>query len=278
MDKNKKEILILIIIIFIGMNYALYELFMLPQLNKVRDEKNIYVQNEKKLSDSYEKKSTLNNMKKDNEQMKEKITELDNLTVKDADTPQLVYDFYTACKKYGIKGDSVNFALDSSLQVNSNNEKDNNKNNNNSQVNSEQSNTSGSDQGNSDSSSDQSNSSSIATGSALNLPPEVITKIKIILKVEGNKGKVDKFLRNLSSVTSLKLTVASLNIEATVNQVPVVPFSTIQPNNTTDSNEMSAEIVFYQYVLPDSNSQTDKQYNFYNGKNGFDSISNMIKY
>ncbi|MFT8315611.1 MAG: hypothetical protein ABF633_15380 [Clostridium sp.] len=273
MDKNKKEILILIIIIFVGVNYALYQLFMLPQLNKVEDEKKIYEQNEKKLSDSYQKKSILDKMKKDNEQMKEKIAELDNLTVKDANTPQLVYDFYTACKKYGIKGDSVNFAVDNSIQTNSNNQKSNN-----SQINSGQSNTSGLAKGNSDNSSQQSSNSNNTASSSLNVKAGVITRIKIALKVKGNKDKVDNFLRNLSTITSLRLTVVSVDIEAIQSQVPVVPFSTTQINNNTiDSNEMSAEIVFYQYILPDVNSKTDNQYNFYDGKNGFNSIANMIK-
>lgn len=273
MDKNKKEILILIIIIFVGVNYALYQLFMLPQLNKAEYEKKIYEQNKKKLSDSYQKKSILDKMKKDNEQMKEKVAELDNLTAKDTDTPQLVYDFYTACKKYGIKGDSVNFAVDNSIQTNSNNEKSSN-----SQVNNGQSNTYGLSQGNSDNSLQQSSNSNNTTTSSLNVKVGAITRIKITLKVEGNKEKVDSFLRNLSTITSLKLTVVSVDIEALRNQVPVVPFSTTQINNNIiDSNEMSAEIVFYEYILPDGSSKTDKQYNFYDGKNGFSSISNMIK-
>lgn len=266
MNKNKKEILILIIIIFIGTNYAIYELFMVPRLNEVENVKKIYEQNQKKLVDAYKKKTTLNNLKKDNEQMKEKISQLDNLTVKSMDTPQLVYDFYTACKKYGIKGNSVNFVVDTSVQTNSNNVNSNNTQNN---TNSNSNGSSSVNEGG-DTNSQQSNDNSNENGG--------LTKLTITLKVEGNKDKVDKFLRNLSSITSFKLTVISINIQAIENQVPTVPFSNIKSDNIIDSNEMSAEIIFYQYILSDNSSvKNDKQYDFYNGNNGFDSISDMIK-
>ncbi|WP_139905514.1 hypothetical protein [Clostridium thermarum] len=108
MDKKKIEIITLLILVAIGINYAIYTYFVQPQ----NEELIVGEQNYNNLQDEVRnlrlKSRDLENIKK---RVDEKLKSLggDN-TLKPADNQSLIRDFYAACKQYGISGDTLSFS------------------------------------------------------------------------------------------------------------------------------------------------------------------------
>lgn len=111
MDKNKKDLMILIGIIFIGINYGTYTYFISEEMKSVQAFKNNYITQEEKLSEMEVKKETIKQRKKEIEKLKKETINFNRNVPTKVNTPQLIYDFYTACQKYKVTGESISFQL-----------------------------------------------------------------------------------------------------------------------------------------------------------------------
>ncbi|MFD3158179.1 hypothetical protein ACFIJ5_15205 [Haloimpatiens sp. FM7330] len=295
-DKRKTEIMILIIIIIVGVNYSLYRYYFIPKHNEVKRIKQEYETKSEKLREAKILQGKVSNIKKETEQLKKNIKSLDDLTSNQIDTPQLIYDLYNSCTKYGINGDEVKFQLILPKAANE----------------------------------QETSSNAESTSSDTHLSDDVI-RLSIDLKVNGDKYKIEKYIKNLNNITTRKLNVKSINLLATEQQnlqeinytkEDIVDSENLntnvektQPNGTegeankqeTQSNvaedevnqegvqingteeqtnkstivvddNILAEIVFYQYIKVDKEKyEKIKNYSFYDKKIGFKSIAEMFK-
>lgn len=111
MEKNKRDLMILIAILFLGLNYAVYTYFVKNQLNNVSEAKSRYISQQNKLYVLEDKRESIDVKKQEVEKLKQKTTVLDKMAPEIINTPQLIYDFYRQCSKYGITGRSISFQL-----------------------------------------------------------------------------------------------------------------------------------------------------------------------
>ncbi|MFL0195450.1 hypothetical protein ACJDU8_07710 [Clostridium sp. WILCCON 0269] len=276
MEKNKRDLMILIALLFLGVNYASYNYFIKAQLNSAAQAKNKYITRKKELSDIKLKQQSIYTKQKEIEKLKQETADFDSIAPVKVDTPQLIYDFYNGCKLSGITGQSISFEL---LNNNSNN---NNKTSN-STSNTNTSNT-------------NTNSSTTVQNNQNN---GKFYTLSIDLKVMGNKSNVENFVKGLGTITKRKLNVKSITISSQSstasegsnngldmgNQVPGNNTNTTNGNQTDTgvaqiSDELFSEIIFYEYIQDEGNSQINVpgDYVFYDSqKEGFNSISDMFK-
>ncbi|MBC2579951.1 hypothetical protein [Clostridium sp. DJ247] len=349
MEKNKKDLMILIVIIFIGINYVIYTYFITSQLDNIKTQKNKYLAQKQKLNDIKLKKQSIDKKKKDLEKLKKETADFDNVVPTEINTPQLIYDFYTGCKLFGIVGQNLTFQLldnntDPNKSPNTNSSANNNTNTNNTN----------------------------STDNKSKQPSGKFYTLTVNLKVLGDKENVENFIKNLGVITKRKLNVKNITIsssennntsketsngvdiqsdtkaqsqpstnklsssytkknfyidnhrvtvlrnasdknymsinfidkklyaddlvnEATQqdigknNSISSIPNSnnsnigSVPSKQTSDqipTNQLSAEIIFYQYIQGDGNNQikVPDNYEFYDSqKEGFNSISDMFK-
>lgn len=111
MEKNKRDLMILIAIIFIGINYATYTYFISQKMKSTEAFKNNYITQAEKLSEMEVKRETIKQRKKEIEKLKKDTASFSSKIPSRVNTPELIYNFYTACQKYKVIGDSVSFQL-----------------------------------------------------------------------------------------------------------------------------------------------------------------------
>ena len=302
MSKNKRDIIVLIVLVFVSLTVGLYQLYFQPLMSEVEVAKVDY----DKLQDNGKafnlKNSELKTLETGLAKSKDAAKELDSISVTTIDTPQLTYDIYNACKKYGIKGEDLIFTLQASVvgttanTGTTTNSTDNSTNS-----------------GNSTSTADSSNGKAGANTPAA--PAKVLSKLAVNLKVIGDKNKIDLFLKNLNSLTSRRLTVISITLNATSkaatqgngiigtngtsgtagnSNTPGVSSTTTSGTTANGGNttvggtiaqtpvadSIEAQIVFNQYLINDSSqaqSNIQKKYDFYNGVSGYKNFSDMFK-
>ncbi|WP_416175895.1 hypothetical protein [Clostridium sp.] len=121
MEKNKRDLMILIAIIFIGVNYIIYTYFIKSQLDYVNETKQNYALKQKKLNDLENEKKSIDIKKKEIEDLKKQVVSYDVMVPKIVDTPQLIYDFYNQCSLYNITDSRINFELLDSTEVGNSN-------------------------------------------------------------------------------------------------------------------------------------------------------------
>ena len=277
MDKNKKELIVLILLLFIGANYLIYHYYLVPLQNKLVLEKKKYTQALALGNETNSKNNKLKQLQQTQEKLKNDSATLETLTVKEIDTPQLIYDFYNSCKKYGITGDDVSFDLNGTAdQSQSSNTV--------SQQNTNQ--QTGNNSQNTNNASDKSKSGN------------KLLKLSITLNVNGDNDNMENYIRNLNTITNRKLNVKSIELKSigtqnvsinpsTLTQLPQITGSnsTVQSTPqlpqvqvTPGTSRLSATIVFYQYLLTDGKEISNKDsYDFYHENIGFDSIAKMFK-
>mgnify|MGYP000855897910 FL=1 len=196
----------------------------------------------KKLNDLKAKKRSIETKKQELKKLKQETADFDNMVPAQIDTPQLIYDFYKGCKLFGVSGQNISFEL-----LNEDN---------------------------------SSNDKSFHT-------------LVIDLKITGNKANIENFLRGVNTITQRRLNVKSVTIGN--NDDEEVKNDTSQSSISTDnsgkvdgsvnsanenSDEISAEIIFYQYVQGSGNisNKDPNNYIFYDSqKQGFNSIADMFK-
>lgn len=209
MDKNKREILALIIIVCIGVNYGIYNFFIKGQFNLLEKKKAEYNQKKEKLTYLNNKNLEIDELQSQINVLKKKLANIDKIAPHTIDTPQLVYDFYAACGEYGVKGDTINFSLEGDNQGEQSNQTQNQNTNQNSNTNtSNQNSTSNSTQGQEPNSQDNTSSSS---GVVQNNGVQFL-KLTLELKIGGNKKDVINFIQNLNKITERRLNVKSISI------------------------------------------------------------------
>lgn len=295
MNKEKKLEIFLAILIFLLINYATYRYFFFSRYNNLLAQKEEFTQKWEKVKKLKLTEKKIEGIKKENEKLKKDIELMNKLTSNQIDTPQLIYDFYYSCIKYGINGEEMKFDLlpsdnkdeeQSANKIEEKNKKDGN------------------------SSKEKDNSSEI------NYISDDIVRLSITLKVNGDKYKIEKYINNLNSITERKLNVKSVRLFSKTEEEKEkeefkrenellnndgldnkkdINFNNnkeneedIAPSKNNDSLEndsfilvkdkiISCEIVFYQYIrVTGENYDSIKNYAFYNKKIGFKSIADMF--
>ncbi|SQB89768.1 hypothetical protein [Clostridium tetanomorphum] len=218
---------------------------------------------------------------------------MNKVTSNEIDTPQLIYDFYISCIKYSINGEEMKFDLNDDKDS-EHDKKDNSK-----DITLDKSNIE-----NKDISLNTKNYSKeekyISNG---------IVRLSITLKVNGDKNKIEKYINSLNHITKRKLNVKSIKLsskmditeEEKISEKEIASNSYINDSESLDVNnihnvkdnevidkeennsilvkddDISAEIVFYQYIkVNEENYDAIRNYDFYNKKIGFKSIADMF--
>lgn len=257
MDKTKKQILLFIIIILIGICYAINQYIISPKKLLIQQKAKQIQIDKQKLNLLRSKSSEAVKLTAEVAKLKQVSASIGEVTATDIDTPQLIFDFYSSCKKYGIKGENLIFQLVN----NTKSEEPTNK-------------------------TDNITKSKATTD---------LLKLTIELKVSGDKNKVEKYIRSLSTLTSRKINVKSIKLEATLAQVvnntvntegtantPIIPNTILLPGSKTPvepvTDQVTADIIFNQYIYNNSkNVINPSKYSFFNGNIGFSNFSDMFK-
>ncbi|MCJ7690717.1 MAG: hypothetical protein MUO60_15575, partial [Clostridiaceae bacterium] len=193
--------------------------------------------------------SDVSNLSAEVEKLKQDAQSIADVTVKDINTPQLIFDFYSSCKEHGIKGENLVFQLsDGDINVD---ETDKNQ-------------TEVVTEGVTTENTTEDISMAEATTSLL--------KLTIDLKVSGDKDKVEDYIRSLNTLTSRKINVKSINLEATVAE-------TITGEATGEiTNQLTADIIFNQYIVSNDEEITRlNDYSFYDENIGYSNFADMFK-
>jgi type IV pilus assembly protein PilO len=259
MDKAKKQLIILILLVFFGANYAITEYAVIPGINALKSTQAEYLELVAKLNNLTEKNKQIEDLRAEIQKIKEDVAELDRIAPKGIDTPQLVYDFYNACLDYGITGETISFELREQGQENN-----------------------------------QQNPDQQQEAQKANEPNQTVyLRLSINLKVKGDKVYIEEFLRNIDGITERKLNVKSIAITASSDQGGEAGNNTFDPNvqlvtpeeefngqnfEFIDAYEIAANIVFYHYVQLDGQEyERIKKYDFMDTEIGFESISDMFE-
>lgn len=254
MDKTKKQILLFIVIILIGAFYTINEYIMVPKKLLIQQKAKEMQVNKQKLNLLKSKNDEFIQLNAEVAELKQVANSIGEFTVTEIDTPQLIFDFYISCKNFGIKGENLIFQLadtNTKMEVPINKTED-------------------------------TNNSNIATD---------LLKLTIELRVSGDKNKVEKYIRSLNTLTSRKINVKSIKLEAVlgpmfdndgVTDIPIVPNTSVSPGSEVleepVTNRITADIVFNQYIYSNGkNVIHPSNYGFFDGEKGFSNFSDMFK-
>jgi len=184
MNKEKSQLILLIILVFIGINYYMYGSLVQPSFENALSIKKDYLKKKEKVDYLSMQKNNIESVKQQIEDFKSKDTAFDKQVPHNLDSPQLIYDFYTICKKYGVNGNIVTFELPS----------------------------------------DKEKSTQLPQKSGEKTEPlqsEAISmkKSSITFEISGDKDKVQNLLNNLSSITERKINLKMISLSNTQNGV-----------------------------------------------------------
>lgn len=112
MDKKTKDIILLTSLLFIILNVLIFNLYLSKRFVLVKESRVKYVEKKKRIEKYIEDEKKLPAYQKEVNKLKEGSIEILNMTSYNIDTPQLIYDFYNYCKKYGARGESITFKID----------------------------------------------------------------------------------------------------------------------------------------------------------------------
>lgn len=308
MDKNKRDLMILIAIIFIGINYATYTYFISQKMKSTEAFKNNYIAQAEKLSEMEVKKETIKQRKKEIEKLKKDTASFSSKIPSKVNTPELIYDFYTACQKYKVIGDSVSFQLlDNSEADKTDKSEDESLSNANVYTLTISLKVTGhkidmetfiknlntitkrklniksialatldledKDEDKTDAKADENGIEDILNKTSLNeTKPYTLQLLGSNLYADGIVRKDD----NIDQLDKNNI-YNSTNLDKLDEDKPIIPNF---KDNTYLPNYISAEIVFYQYIEKNENNESimSKNYEFYDSKKeGFDSIADMFK-
>ncbi|MEY7999868.1 type 4a pilus biogenesis protein PilO [Clostridium sp. Mt-5] len=111
MEKNKRDLMILIAILFIGFNYIIYNYFTSNKLKEIDKAKSTYISREDKLKNLKTVKKSIEGKREELKKLKQETSVFDSMVPSQIDTPQLIYDFYNKCKLSGVNGQKISFQL-----------------------------------------------------------------------------------------------------------------------------------------------------------------------
>lgn len=270
-DKTKKQLIVLILLVFFGANYAIANYAIIPKMNQLKAAQAEYQTQQARLNHLIEQKKKIGELEAELENINRQVAELNNIAPPSIDTPQLVYDFYNACLDYGLTGESISFELREQAQGNNPNPA--------AQTQEQQGDT------NAQGTSQQTNNASVNV------------RLSINLKVKGDKISIEEFLKNIDKITDRKLNVKSIAITVPktenkqgTNNIYNPEVEMITPENELygqnlagsfdflDAYEITTDIIFYHYVqLEGQERERVKQYDFEDTEIGFESIADMFE-
>lgn len=175
MEKQKKILMLLMVLVFLMINYIVYNFYFKGKLEQVKNDKAHYIYIINKIDNIENEQAKLKKIEVYNEKLKRDVKILDIIAPKYIDTPQLAYDFYLSCLKFGVKGEELKFQLDDE-NVNKNSSKN--------------------------SETDSSNNK--------NSQGNNLKKLTVDLKISGNKNNIEKYLKNLHNITQRRLNVKTV--------------------------------------------------------------------
>lgn len=238
MDKNKRQIIILICLLAFIANYSVYTYYVAPQLGKIESLKKTYEQKVNKLNLLQKEKARIDSLKKNVAELKVESEKLDTMAPREIDTPKLIYDFYNFCKLYGVTGESVKFQLQEGSQPQSANGKESTK-------------------------KSTTNNNSVKNSNL------TLISFTIDLSVKGNKGNIGNMLNNLNTITDRKLNVKNIvlatadiqqnngdNENSSIDEGNTTNFSTSDNVNsvkTTRNNSVKSLNLTYKVPLTSNN-------------------------
>jgi hypothetical protein len=180
MDKKKFEILILIIIVAFGLNYGLYEFYLKPQQQSLRNLEESYKNKKREIRDLKNKVDALQLLEESIEERLKSSGETGELG-EAVDNQKLIRDFYAACQQYGVQGDTLIIANDQAAPIEGNIEEESAEDN-------------------------------------LNPITDNLKAKTIVLTFSGEKAKVENFIKNIRNVSSKKLILSSVDLASVDTQ------------------------------------------------------------
>jgi type IV pilus assembly protein PilO len=178
MDKKKVEVIILIVLLFFGLNYGVFSYYIQPQNAELQAAKQNYNNIKNEVRELRFKEQDLQDLKSRVEEMLNN-NDTTNQLPEEADNQKLIREFYEACKKYGVQGDILTFSPQGGLPA-----------------------TAGEGTG-----------ETASEGDTQNLLGNIKTQL-IMFSFSGEKGKVENFIENIRTVSSRKLFISSIDISS----------------------------------------------------------------
>lgn len=248
MEKNKRDILILIVLMTFLINYVIYFYIISPKLNNLKNSKS-------KHEELQEKINTASNLKIQEKTLKEEVEKLTNDTGKISqlmpskiDTPQLIYDFYNYCKKHNVIGQSIEFQL-----------KENNQELQTKEI---------------DSITNETNQDNQSNQQITEKRSSTLKVLDIALDVYCSKDKLDEFLNDLNNITTRRLNIKLITISQPT-QINTED-NLIDEHKQMVQGKLPVKIIFKQYIYLDENDYKNN-YDYFNIKVGFDTIGDLFK-
>ena len=253
MDKNQKELVVLLLIISCIINYAFYNFYLEGRLKVLKEKKEIYVQSKSNLEYIKNESEHSSDIKERINKLNAQSSAVDVQIPEYIDTPQLVYDFYTACKNYKVQGEKISFQLDRSSKNSGENSA---------------SEESGQNTGTIDARDTEKSGATNTAASSAEPAINGLAKLTIQLSLSGSRDDMDNFIRHLNNITKRKLNVNSINLSY---------------SSASSADSISAVIIFNQYVQTDSSgklnipSGTSSEYSFYKNPVPYNNITDMLQ-
>jgi type IV pilus assembly protein PilO len=213
MDKKKLEVIVLVVLVIIGINYAIYSYYIQPQNSEIKTAEQNY-------NNLKAEVRGLKLKKQDLEEMKTRVDEkLKNpgdtvLLPEQSDNQSMIRELYAACKQYGVVGDTLTFSPQGAMAA-----------------------AEGSQTG-----------EAAAESDSAELFSNVKTQL-ITFTFSGEKGKVEKFIENIRTVSNRKLIITSIDITSAVE-------TGVSINNTLDTaaQPVTAQLVLMEFLYSSQNA------------------------
>lgn len=236
MNKNKRDIVVLLVLATFLVNYVLYAYVVDKKLKKLKQLENKYYTLQESINNAIQLKSTQKQLEEEIKDLSIKVQEIDKLIPYSIDTPQLIYDFYNYCKRYNVIGDEIEFKLDEYSETTNETQVEENQ----QQIN------------------------------------EGIKRLDIILNVYSSKEDLTMFLNNLDSITERKLNIKSISIsQTTSSQTSEEEVTNVEENKFLGKLPIKIVFTQYIYFDQQPHKNINK-YTYLDMKIGFKQIQDMF--
>lgn len=208
MDKKKFETIIFIILVAVGINYVLYAYYVEPQRGEIKTASDAYDKLKEEVAEESINKERLNDLKNDAAEKKKQAYST-NIIFQDTDNQTIIKEFYAACKQYGVKGDTLQFAFKDTSSADTNS---------------------------------PSASGSLGDISTNNDLTGIQTNL-ITLTLSGEKGKIENFINHVRQISKRKLLINSIQL----NSLEANGIS-LSNSADTSGQVVSAKVVLTEFI------------------------------
>lgn len=213
MDKKKFEVMILVILLAFGLNYAIHSYYIEPQNAELKAAEQNYNSLKNQVRELRFKEQDIKELKERVDAKLKEAEQSSELPDKE-DNQKLIREFYEACIKYGVQGESLNFSPQGAPPQLQGSEVEG--------------------------SSEDNNTKSEAN----NIKSQIIT-----FTFNGEKAKVEKFLEDIRTISSRKLFVSSINITS-LNDTGVSIFNT----EDTAGQPVAVQVTLMEFLYSEDNA------------------------